>query len=142
MFNRILVLCTGNICRSPIAEALLKDRLPGQPDISSAGIGAMIGHPAHEHARAVCTEHDLDIEAHVARQVSEADLHAADLVLVMDEGHKRWLQGRYPVSRGRTYLIGHWRKQEVVDPMGKPKEAFDASYATLDDCVNDWLTRL
>ena len=55
MFNTILVLCTGNICRSPIAEALLKNALPGR-HVHSAGIGAMVGWPADPHSVAVCAE--------------------------------------------------------------------------------------
>ena len=69
MFKTILVVCSGNICRSPIGEGLLRDRLRGKVTVSSAGCTALVGHPADPLAVEVAAEHNCDISAHRARQI-------------------------------------------------------------------------
>ncbi|VDZ89757.1 tyrosine phosphatase [Lelliottia amnigena] len=68
MFNKILVVCVGNICRSPTAERLLKNYQPNLI-VESAGLGALVGKGADERATNVAQEHDLSLDGHVARQV-------------------------------------------------------------------------
>jgi protein-tyrosine phosphatase len=99
MIKRILVLCIGNICRSPMAEGLLKEALPGH-EISSAGLGALVGQPADPHAVALMQQQGIDISAHRARQLESWMIVTADLVLVMDMEQKRHLEQQYPLCRG------------------------------------------
>ncbi|MBP6133345.1 MAG: low molecular weight phosphotyrosine protein phosphatase, partial [Thauera sp.] len=73
MFDKILTLCTGNICRSPLAEFLLRDRLAARgraATVASAGIGALVGHPADETTQRVALRHGIDLSPHVARQLT------------------------------------------------------------------------
>ena len=83
MLNRVLVVCVGNICRSPMAEAMLRARLGRRPrfEVSSAGVGALVGHPADPFAMELMRERGLDIAAHRARQVTPELVAAHDLVL-------------------------------------------------------------
>lgn len=142
MFNRILVVCTGNICRSPIAEALLKARLPGK-DIWSAGTGAMVGNGADPSSIEVGAANGLDLSRHRAQQLTLPMLQQADLVLTLDGSHSAWINSRYPQFRGKVHKLGKWRKDEdVPDPYRHPLEAFEAAYVQMDAHVGDWLAKL
>lgn len=142
MFERILVVCTGNICRSPIAEGLLRAGLPGKT-VFSAGTMAMVGDEAHPISIELCAGHGLDISAHRAQQLIEPMLQAADLVLTLDSSHSEWIHRRYPQYRGKVHKLGKWQQDEdVPDPYRQPKAMFRAVYAQMDAQVNDWLARI
>ena len=79
----VLVVCIGNICRSPMGQALLAAAAPGI-EVTSAGTGALIGQQADPIARELMTARGLDIEGHVARQINQAMCQSADLILTMD----------------------------------------------------------
>ena len=92
LFKNILIVCIGNICRSPMAEGLLKQALTasGKGDclVSSAGLGALVGRPPDKKACQLMLEKDLDISGHRARQLNKDMIRKADLVLVMESSHK------------------------------------------------------
>ena len=85
MFENVLVVCVGNICRSPTGERLLQAALPGK-HISSAGVAALVGHAADEVASGVATDNGLSLAGHSARQLTRALCQQADLILVMKDG--------------------------------------------------------
>lgn len=144
MFKRILVVCTGNICRSPIGEGLLKAKLDGKGiEVYSAGIGALVGHGADDKALAVMTEHGYDISAHRAQQATQPLLASSELILTMDQGHSDWLNQTYPQFRGRVHKMLRWQgNADVADPYRRPREAFDIAYAAIDSGVDDWIKKL
>ncbi|WP_028008556.1 low molecular weight protein-tyrosine-phosphatase [Solimonas flava] len=144
MFNRIIVVCTGNICRSPIGEGLLRQRLQGRDiEILSAGTGALVGFPADPLAVEVAADHGLDISAHRAQQATLPLLSSMDLVLTLDQGHSDWINARYPQLRGRVHKLLKWRENaDVADPYRQPKEAFEQAWADIDAGVDDWLKKL
>lgn len=142
MINRLLVVCTGNICRSPLAEALLRSELP-ELQVSSAGIGALVGHAADANAAAVAVEQGLDVGAHVARQLDQKLVVESDLILVMDHGHLKWINQQFPHARGRVFLLGHWNDgAEVPDPYGHSLASFRKAYELLWPFAQSWVKRL
>ena len=86
--KNILVMCTGNICRSPTAEYLLRKELGPDYNVQSAGLGALVEHPAEETAMKVAAKNGIDMSPHKARQVTMDMLKWADLVLVMEAGQR------------------------------------------------------
>jgi protein-tyrosine phosphatase len=143
MFNNILVLCTGNICRSPIAEAVLRARhARAGVTVASAGTSALVGHPADPLAIDVARKFGHDLGKHRGQQAVTPLLKSADLVLVMTREHADWVHERLPPMRGRVHLLGRWSLGEIADPYGEGPEAFATAYQQIDACVGDWLPRL
>ena len=144
MIRHVLVVCVGNICRSPMAEALLRKGLGPDAEItvSSAGIGALVGFPAAEHAVELMHEGGLDIFDHRARQLNADLIAAADLILVMESRHKRAIDAIDSTARGKVQRLCEWRDQDIDDPYQQSREAFEGALALIRQGVNDWLTRL
>lgn len=138
--NNILVVCIGNICRSPVGEALLKQAFP-EKNIWSAGLGALIGYPADKTAIEIAAEHGLELSTHRAQQITSYMCSQADLILVMETSHKKELEHMYPFTRGRVHCLGHTgpdEKHEIADPYRKNREAFEVSHAAITKGVAHW----
>jgi protein-tyrosine phosphatase len=127
-----------------MAEAVLRDVLKGQADIvvESAGLGALAGHPASEHAVELMRDRGLDISGHRARQITPGMVASADLVLVMEVGHKRAIDMNDPAARGKIYRLCEWQDKDIKDPYRQPKEAFEAALADIDAGVAEWAKRI
>ena len=142
MFNKILVVCVGNICRSPTAERLLKNYQPNLL-VESAGLGALVGKGADERAMSVAQAHNLSLDGHVARQVSGRMCRDYDLILAMEKRHIHALCELAPEMRGKVMLFGHWDgEREIPDPYRKSREAFEAVYTLLDQSAQQWAQAL
>ena len=144
MIRHILVVCVGNICRSPMAEALLKRALRGQDGfkVESAGLGALVGHPASEHSVDLMAEIGEDITGHRARQIHPDMVKAADLVLVMEAGHKRAIDDADPTARGKVYRLGDWQGIDIEDPYRQPRAAYEEALEDIEAGVASWMERI
>lgn len=140
-FDSILVVCIGNICRSPTAERLLKQALPHKT-ISSAGISALAGHAADDTATAVADQNGVSLEGHAARQLTREMCQQHDLILVMEQKHMEAVSRIAPEVRGKTMLYGHWIKRDIPDPYRQSREAFEFTYDLLADATQAWAQRL
>ncbi|WP_034915894.1 MULTISPECIES: protein-tyrosine-phosphatase [Erwinia] len=142
MINSVLVVCVGNICRSPTGERLLRKALPDKK-IDSAGLSAMTGYAADATASSVAAEHSLSLEGHVAQQLTSAMCQQYDLILVMEKKHVDLVTRINPSVRGKTMLFGHWlNQQEIADPYKKSREAFEAVYGLLENAAQKWVNAL
>src|SRR4051812_7359046 len=138
MFRRILVVCVGNTCRSPMAEAVLGQRLADRGiSIASAGIAALVGRLAHPIARQLMLERGLDISGHRARQLTPGMILAADLVLAMDCSVKRSIEEMAPASHGRVQRIGWFGRFDVPDPVGGDRAEFTRALSFIEDGIAD-----
>ncbi|MEC5342069.1 protein tyrosine phosphatase [Brenneria populi] len=142
MFDSILVVCVGNICRSPTGERLLKQALPAKR-IASAGLGALVGKPADATAAEVASQHGLSLDGHSAQQLTSSLCRQYDLILVMEKGHIDAVGRIAPEVRGKTMLFGHWlNQQEIADPYRKSREAFEFVYSQLEQSARKWVQAL
>ncbi len=142
MFQRILVVCVGNICRSPTAERLFQHYLPNAT-VSSAGIGALVGKPMDPTALAVLEEHGIDGGGHKARQLDDALIREADLILGMEQSHLDTIARRAPHATGRVFLLDKWGQQKnIPDPYRQQRPAFEHVYTMIDRAVQGWLPYL
>lgn len=142
MFKNVLVVCVGNICRSPLGERLLQAKCP-HLTVTSAGIGALVGHAADDTASAVAAEHDVSLDGHVARQLDTQILLDNDLILVMEAGHKAAVSQMAPQISGRVMLADHWGNgRDIDDPYRKSKEFHQLVYDMLNDAMSAWAERL
>lgn len=142
MFDSILVVCTGNICRSPIGERFLRRALPNKK-IDSAGTGALIDIEADASAIRVAEKHGLSLEGHRGRQFTGSLGRQYDLILVMEKSHLEQVGKIAPEVRGKTMLFGHWLNQrDIPDPYRKSEEAFSSVYLLIEQAGQRWVEKL
>ena len=139
--KHILTVCVGNICRSPLAPVLLAREFPDKT-LWSAGLGALVGNPADPLIVEVAQAHGLDLSAHRAQQVTGWMCQNAELILVMEQGHKTQLEQQYPLVRGKVFRLGEICQFDIADPYRQPQAAFEAAYADIARGVADWVPRI
>ncbi len=153
----ILFVCSGNTCRSPLAAAMARGRLPGVRT-GSAGTGAVAGQPASDGSRIVAADRGLDLSGHLSRPLTEATLAGADWVIVMTRDHLAAVQRRFPDLAARLGLLGVPGRdlrgadpardpavlaaEEVVDPIGGGREAYLRMAAQVERLLDAWAERL
>jgi protein-tyrosine phosphatase len=141
MISNVLTICHGNLCRSPIAAALLEQRANGLR-VRSAGLAAVTGEPAAAGAVTVLDEIGIDIRAHRATQLTRELANDAELILTMTAAQTHSLQSLYPLMRGRIFMIRGFDGMDIDDPMGLPVPTFRACRDTLIPGVDYWVTQL
>ncbi len=146
MFNKILVVCVGNICRSPTGEYLLKALLPNKT-IDSAGVATeksrLVGKPADVMAVEIAAENGVNLNSHQARQLTSGICRDYDLILVMEAGHKEAVTRLAPEARSKTMLFGQWiGQQDIPDPYRQSREAFEHAYTLIEKAAQEWAKKL
>lgn len=142
----ILVVCKGNICRSPMAEQVLR-RIAAADSLGvtivSAGLAAVIDAPVDPAAERVLLAHGLSAAGHRSRQITREDLDRADRVLAMEQRHLAALLALSPSLQGRAHLLTQWQdKRDIGDPFGRGQDAFDRAFALIESAANSWRKKL
>lgn len=139
-FRGVLFICTGNICRSPMAAGLALKYGPSEWSriVRSAGISAMDGQEAHPLALEQLDKREVDLSSHRARTVTPNLLTAFDLILTMEMAHARWIETRMPSVQSRVHLLGRWRGLEIVDPVDGGRADFELAAEQIETCLSDW----
>jgi len=139
--NHILVVCTGNSCRSPFAEQLLKARLGSTlPTVISAGTHAPEGKAPPQQTVTQSAVYGLNLSSHRARQVTHKMVRAADVVLVMSPKHKTLLHQWAPDSREKIFLFTEFgpngKLVDIPDPIGQSDGVYQRVFARIDEEIN------
>ncbi len=143
----IALVCTGNTCRSPMAETLLRERLRkklGCEDairVISAGVAAADGSGATPQAIEVMGQLGLDLTGHSSRPLDESVINVADLVLTMTRGHRAAILAAWPDMHDRVHTL---RRDggDIHDPVGMPVESYQACAQEIDEELSKWVDAL
>jgi len=149
----IMIVCTGNTCRSPMGEALMRERIAekiGVPPkeleangvvVVSAGIAAMPGSLASPQSCEVMAKMDIDIDHHCSQPVTPHLIQFADLILTMTDGHRQALVNHWPSAASRTFTLRR-DNGDVSDPIGMPVAQYQRCAEQIDENVKLWTEQL
>lgn len=145
----LLFVCTGNTCRSPLAEAIARAAIERRDwrhvRTRSAGTAALDGAPASPAAVQVAAEHDLDLDAHEARSLTPELLEWADLILTMGPSHLMAVSASgagEKVALLTDFLEGEGLGEAVEDPFGGDLETYRRAYSQIAEAIDGLLSRL
>lgn len=146
MFSNILVVCSGNICRSPVGARLLQQLLP-HANVDSAGTMVercrLTHQPADYMANEAAAVIGVNLDGHHAKQLTISMCATHSLILVMEQTHQRALTKLAAEVRGKTMLFGHWLGGiDIPDPYRQSREAFTHSFALIEQSAQQWAKKL
>ena len=128
-----------------MAEALLAHeaaRLNCPAMISSAGLNALTGSPAHPLVQKLLNNKGIDVSQHRARQATPTLLLAADLILAMESWQVKKIQNDLPSLCGRVHRFGKWGEYDILDPFQKGEDSFSRALDLIEQGVKDWQVRI
>jgi protein-tyrosine-phosphatase len=138
--KRVLFVCTGNTCRSPLAEVLFREltKERGDYEVCSAGVGAISGHPASRHSQELARQRGLDLSGHRSQAVTIDLVDDATHIFAMSRGHLADLLDRYPDAEDKMYLVSEFaaddelRGRDLSDPFGGGLEDYRTTLSHLE----------
>ncbi|MBA2874468.1 low molecular weight protein arginine phosphatase [Thermaerobacillus caldiproteolyticus] len=144
MSIRVLFVCTGNTCRSPMAEALLKSKQLPHIDVKSAGIFAMEGSDASSHAKTVLEEKGVQM-AHRSSFLKQEDINWATYIFTMTVGHKHHVIDRFPEAKEKTFTLKEFvsgQEEDILDPFGGSVETYRQTRDELEQLIDQLIHKL
>lgn len=147
--SSILLVCTGNICRSPMAVGLLRQRLSQEElasrfEVLSAGVWAVDNHPASDKAIAVMAERGIDITDHVAHTITYDDMVESELILVMSREHADVIRNTWPQYAWKVHRLSEMagKRKDILDPYGSSITEYRACADTLSAYIDQGFERI
>jgi protein-tyrosine phosphatase len=138
----ILVVCVGNLCRSPTGQYLLSGLL-SKTKVSSAGLVAAKAKPACSVATEVAASNGVDITPHVTTRLTPELVMQNELVLVMEGAHVRAVHDLVPYAHGKVMLFGKWEGEtEIPDPYRRSRSIYQTVFAQLQNNAQRWAEKL
>lgn len=143
----VLFICTANLCRSPMAMAILRSQVEHSSDewrIESAGTWAVEGVRANLKTQQIMTEFGLDISDHLSQIVTPELLKSFNLILTMEPGHKEALQIEFPEVARRVYLLSEMIGLNfmIIDPVGGEIEEYRATAREIEHLISDGFEKI
>ena len=143
--QRILFVCTGNTCRSPMAEAILKNKKIDGLEVRSAGIYAATGSEASAHAKKVLEDNQIE-QQHSSNLLDRDTVQWAGLILTMTGSHKNAIQQQYPETFAKVFTLkeftGEQYDVDVVDPYGGSLDIYQETYQELDKLITKAIEKI
>jgi protein-tyrosine-phosphatase len=146
---RVLVVCTGNLCRSPMFAGFLRARLHRDErrcdwEVRSAGVWAADGSPASTYAVDELAQRGIDLRDHRSRTITRCQLEAADLVLVMTRNHAEALSAAFPAQAHKVHLVSEMvgRVYDIADPYGGTRMEYAHTAKELEQLVDEGYERI
>lgn len=153
---RLLFVCTGNTCRSLMAEFLASKilrhlNLEDKFEVSSAGLAAFPGAPASPGACAVLSREGIDVSDHRARQLTEEMVHSADLILTMTAAQKQHLVDLFPEDAEKIFILKEFAQGsppdteeslDIIDPFGQPESVYQECADELVQVIEQAIKRI
>lgn len=143
--KRILFVCTGNTCRSPMAEAILKSKKIDGLQVKSAGIYAATGSEASAHAKKVLDQNQIE-HNHLSNMLTLESVHWADLILTMTGSHKNVIVQQYPETTGKVFTLKEFTGEaydvDVVDPFGGSVAIYQETFRELEKLITKAIEKM
>lgn len=141
--NNILIVCIGNICRSPMAEVMLRHRIDPEYTVLSAGLQGLEGAPAHQYTIELMKEKGYDdIENHRGRQLNNDLASWADIIFTMSDKQKADLESQYPQAIGKSENLGKLLTIDIPDPNRRPYKFFRNTEFIITKSIESWIKEL
>lgn len=148
MTFKILVICTANICRSPVAQVMLNTMLAGKNvHIQSAGTRAVDGNRADPQMQMLMHSQFPELAEqlfnHSSRALMASHLSGADLILGMEQGHLDWVNKVQPIALGKAKLLSHWSTREAIaDPVGGSEADYQQGFDLITNECKLWAQKI
>jgi protein-tyrosine phosphatase len=139
----IMFVCSGNVCRSPMAQGILKKLLEGEGvldkvDVISSGTLKLVEAPANIHTLEVASEHGVDLDEHLSQHVNAVLMREANIVIALAQNHIKYLRAKFPNLGKKVVLLKQWNNSRALslpsipDPIGLGRAKFESVYVEIE----------